>query len=309
MSKHFAKSPQDYARAIALVAVMIFGIAGTVLLHKWIDANRPASGSTDEEEQLYITASAARHMSLGFRGLVADWYWMRSLQYVGYKILSVPQDVEIDNLSQLNLNLLAPLLDTATSLDPEFIEPYEYASMVLPTVDLQQAIRIIQKGIDSNPGAWRLYQQLGYIYWQRGDFQAAGEVYGRGARILGAPQWMEAMKARMAFEGGSRTTAREIYSRMFEESGDANVKEMARRRLLQLESFEQRDVIRRVLSTYRERAGHCPVSWKEIANLLRISGLKINQSGAPLDPAGTPYLLRGESCDVDLDQKSGVPYK
>jgi len=291
-----------------MAAVVIFGMAGSVLLSRWIDAHRLAADRTIEEERLYITASSARHMSLGFRGLVADWYWMRSLQYVGGKILSVPQDVELDDLSQLNLQLLAPLLDTATTLDPEFLEPYEYAAIVLSAVDVPQAIRITQKGIDANPSAWRLYQQLGYIYWQQGDFQAASEAYGRGARVPGAPVWMEAMKARMAAEGGSRTTAREIYSRMFEESGDVKVKEMARRRLLQLESFEERDAIRTVLSAYRERTGHCPVSWKEIAALLRTTGLTLDVSGTPLDPAGMPYVLRTADCSVDLDPNSEVPY-
>jgi tetratricopeptide (TPR) repeat protein len=188
------------------------------------------------------------------------------------------------------------------------LEPYEYAAIVLAAVDVPQAIRITQKGLDANPGAWRLYQQLGYIYWQQGDFLAASEAYGRGARVPGAPVWMEAMKARMAAEGGSRTTAREIYSRMFEESGDLKVKEMARRRLLQIESFEQRDAIRTVLSGYRERTGHCPASWKDIAALLRTTRLPLDVSGAPLDPAGTPYVLRTTDCNVDLDPKSEVPY-
>ena len=40
------------------------------------------------------------------------------------------------------------------------------------------------------------------------DFTAAGEAYAQGAILPGAPAWMEAMKARMASEGGSRDTAR-----------------------------------------------------------------------------------------------------
>jgi tetratricopeptide (TPR) repeat protein len=304
-----AKSPQPYGWTMTLVGVVIFGMAATVCLHKLIDSHSPVSNSAVEEEQLYITSNAAHYLSLGFRGFVADWYWMRSLQYVGKKIMSVPQEVEIDDLGQLNLKLLAPLLDIATTLDPEFVEPYEYASMILPAVDLQEAIRITKKGIELNPTAWRLYQQLGFIYWQHGDFRAAGEVYGRGAQLPGAPPWMEAMKARMAAEGGSRTTAREIYLRMYQESADTSIKEMARRRLLQIESFEQRDLIRKVFSAYRERVGHCPASWKEIAGLLKASGLKIDHSAAPLDPGGTPYLLNTGNCDVDLDQKSEVPSK
>ena len=121
------------------------------------------------------------------------------------------------------------------------MEPYEYAAIVLPGIDEQEATRITQKGIAANPSSWRLHQHLGYIYWQRQDYEAARETYSRGSKLPGAPAWMEAMSGRMAAEGGSRNTAREIYRRMFEQAGDDKVKQMARRRLLQLDSLDERD--------------------------------------------------------------------
>jgi hypothetical protein len=248
-------------------------------------------------------------LSLGFNGLLADWYWIRSLQYVGRKILSLPSDVPLDDLGSLNLKLLAPLLDTATTLDPQFMEPYEYAAVVLPAIDADSAIRITKKGIEANPAAWRLYQHLGYIYWQRRDFKSASETYGSGAKIPGAPAWMEAMKARMTAEGGSRATAREIYVRLYEQAGDAQVKEMARKRLLQVDSLDQRDLIRTVLSDFSHQEGRCPTSWREIEAILRASRFQLDATDAPLDPTGTPYRLVKNGCDVDLDTKSEVPNK
>lgn len=245
-------------------------------------------------------------MSLGFNGLVADWYWMRSLQYVGKKIISVPEDVPIDDLGQLNLKLLAPLLDTATTLDPEFLDPYEYAAVVLPAVDVQQAIRIARKGIDANPTAWRLYHQLGYIYWQQKDYLAASDVYRRGSEVPGAPPWMTAMRAKMAADGGSRATAREIYTRMYAQSADEKVKDMAQRRLIQLDSLDQRDGLRKMLTGYQARAGQCPATWREVNQLLRAIRAPLDASGAPLDPTGAPYQLRAGRCEVDLDPKSEV---
>jgi hypothetical protein len=120
---------------------------------------------------------------------------------------------------------------------------------------------------------------------------------------------MEAMRARMAAEGGSRNMAREIYTRMYADSGDPHVKEMARRRLLQLESLEQRDAIANVLSSFRHQTGRCASTWREVASLLRAVGLIIDGSGAPLDPAGTPYLLQTDTCSAALDPKSEVPSK
>jgi Flp pilus assembly protein TadD len=307
--RKFGLSSGRTSPTILLVVAILLGMLSTVLLARWMDARHQQADPALEEEQLYVNANAVRRMSLGFNGLTADWYWMRSLQYVGRKILNGPPNVTLDNLGQLKLRLLAPMLDTATTLDPEFMDAYEYAAIVLPAIDVQEAIRITRKGIDANPTAWRLYHQLGYIYWQERDFSAAGDVYGSGASIPGAPAWMQAMKARMAAEGGSRSTAREIYTHMYEQSEDDKVRDMARLRLMQLNSFDEQDAIRKILVAYKTRTGHCAQSWREITPMLHAIRMAVDASGAPLDPARTPYILLSNECDVELDQHSEVPMK
>ena len=289
--------------------MILLGLTGVFALARAIDARRPPPDPAFEEEKLYVNGSVARRLTLGFNGLMADWYWMRSLQYVGRKIMSVPDNVPIDDLGALNLKLLAPLLDVSTTLDPQFMEVYEYAAVVLPAVNVDEAIRITKKGIAANPEEWRLYHHLGYIYWQRGDFMRAGEIYGAGAATPNAPQWMQAMRARMAAEGGSRTTAREIYGRMYEGATDAQVKDMARRRLMQLDSLDQRDLLRKLLAAYNAKTGHCASSWRDLGGALQTLRVAVDQAGVPVDPGGLPYRLAKGGCDVDLDPKSEVPAK
>src|ERR1700752_5294862 len=142
-------------KSITLGLVVVVGLASAALLVRWADALRPPDNPNAIDESLYLNDKTARRISLGFNGLAADWYWMRSLQYVGRKILNHEGDIALENMSELNMKLLAPLLDTATPLDPEFIELYEFGAIVLPAVDVQQAIRLTQKGIDANPNAWR----------------------------------------------------------------------------------------------------------------------------------------------------------
>jgi tetratricopeptide (TPR) repeat protein len=298
----------DRTKTIMLGLVVVIGMTCAALLVRRLDTLRPPPDPNAIDESLYLDGKTARRMSLGFNGLAADWYWMRSLQYVGRKIINV-DNVQIDSLAQLNLKLLAPLLDTATTLDPEFLDPYEYAAIVLPSINVDEAIRITKKGINANPNAWRLYQHLGYIYWQQQDYQAASETYGRGAQIPGAPPWMEAMKAKMLADGGSRSTAREIYTRMYEQSADEKVRDMARKRLLQLDSLDQRDVLRKLFLAYQTRMGKCPNSWKEIEPVFRALRIAVEASGAPLDPSGMPYVLRAGACEVDLNPKSEIPAK
>jgi tetratricopeptide (TPR) repeat protein len=296
-------------RDVVLLGIILFGLASVVGLSQWIDSHRPPTNAILEEEQLYLNGAIVRRASLGFNGLAADWYWMRALQYVGGKLLKAHESVRLDDMSTLNLKLLAPLLDAATTLDPSFMEPYEYAAIVLPAVNMEDAIRITNKGIAANPSAWRLYQHLGYVYWQRHDYQKSAEVYAAGGKIPGAPSWMAEMGARMLAEGGSIQAARQMYQHLYEESKDEQVKQTLQRRLLQVNSFAQRDLIRQVLGEFSTRIGRCPASWKDITASLQSHFRLEANTGAPLDPAGTPYLLVNGGCDVDLDPRSLVPYR
>jgi len=299
-------SYNDRAKTIGLLAVVAFGLVITALLAGWIDAKRPSADPNVVDEGLYLKEQTARRLSLSFNGLTADWYWMRSLQYVGGKIVNMRENVVFDNLEQLNLKLLPSLLDTATTLDPEFFQPYEYAAAVLPSVNVNEAIRIVQKGTAANPSEWRLYQHLGYLYWQKRDYKSAAEAYGNGAQIPGAPQWMEAMKARMLADGGSRSTAREIYVRMYEQSSDNNIRTMARHHVFQIDAADQMEVLQKVLSEFQPRNGRCISGWKELQSELRTLRMPIDSTGAPVDPSGTPYVL-GTNCQVQLSPSSGVP--
>jgi tetratricopeptide (TPR) repeat protein len=297
-------------RDAILVSILVIGLAAVVGLSRWIDSHRRPTNFGVAEEQLYLNGTTVRRISLGFNGLAADWYWMRSLQYVGGKLLNAQERIRLDDMSSLNLNLLAPLLDAATTLDPQFMEPYEYAAVVLPGVNVEDAIRIVNKGIAANPSAWRLYQHLGYVYWQRQDYQKSAQIYAAGGKLPGAPRWMTEMGARMLAEGGSIQAARQMYQHLYDESKDDQVKQMLQLRLLQVDSFEQRDLIRSVLSDYFSRFKRCPDSWKDVTTTLRSFRLHVDaNSGGPLDPAGTPYVLVKGGCDVDLDPKSQIPYR
>jgi len=298
----------DRAKTIGLLAIVAFGLITAALLAGWLDTKRPPSDPNVVDEGLYLKGQTARRLSLSFSGLAADWYWMRSLQYVGGKIVNMPENVVFDNLEQLNLKLLPSLLDTATTLDPEFFQPYEYAAAVLPAVDVNEAIRIVQKGSAANPSNWRLYQHLGYLYWQKQDYKSAAEAYGNGAQIPGAPQWMQAMKARMLADGGSRSTAREIYLRMYEQSTDNNIRTMARHHVFQIDAADQLEVLQKVLAEFQTRNGRCTSGWKELQSELRTLQMPIDSTGAPVDPSGAPYVL-ATNCQVQLSPTSEVPAK
>ena len=297
----------ERGRDVLLALVVVAGLASCFALARWLDARRPAEDPFASYEELYLKPETARRMSLAFNGLAADWYWLRSLQYVGRKIGAYEGRFMLDDMSPLGIRNLGALLEQATTLDPQFMAAYEFGAVVLPAVDREAAVRLVGRGIQANPQEWRLYHHLGYIHWQAGRFREASAAYEAGARQPGAPAWMTVMAAQMNAQGGSRAVAREMYLRMYEGSTDEQVRALAVTRLAQLESLEERDRIRQVLSDFRNRAGRCPADWREVAPRLRAAGLGLDAAGAPLDPSGVRYVLDAAACDVQLGEGSKIP--
>jgi tetratricopeptide (TPR) repeat protein len=298
-------------REFALLLIIVCGLGASAAMARWMELRRPPAGALAQRDldELYLKPAQARRLSLGFNAMAADWYWMRSLQYVGRKITAHKGAIQIDDLSALNLKILAPLLENATTLDPQFLAAYEYGAVVLPAVDVEAAVKLVKKGIDANPRAWRLHSYLGYIYWQQNRFEEASAAYAAASRVEGAPAWLAAMSAQMATKGGSRDTARAIYQSMYQQTDDEQMKRLALARLLQLQSLDEMDALSSLVAAQRARTGRCPQAWREVAPALRAARFQIDSSAAPLDPSGAPYLLKPDRCEVELGEKSEIVRK
>lgn len=294
-----------------LVLVIIVGLSAAALVTRWSDAQPRSTAAVFAEEPLYLNGPAMKRLTLAFNGVAADWYWILSLQYVGRKVVNFEDThagrFNLNDLSVLDLRLLPSLLRMSATLDPQFMEPYYYGAVILPDINPEEAISLLNQGIAANPSQWELYQHLGYIYWQRHDYEKASEVYATGARLPGAPPWMTAISARMKAEGGSRGAAREMYRHLGEASNDDTVKDMVIKQIMRLDSLDDRVVISKVLREYSGANGRCASSWREVASTLRTGGLRLDSTEAPRDPSGTPYRLTKNGCDVDLDENSAVP--
>jgi tetratricopeptide (TPR) repeat protein len=299
------------------IAAIIFGFGLIYVLSNFIENKRPVVPESFADRDLALQGTKLKGFSLGFEGLIADWYWMQSLQYVGDKMIKGRQDgqeINLENLKPLNPRLLYPLLDNAADLDPHFLAVYSYGAIILPAIDSEQAIKITEKGISNNPNEWRLYQHLGYIYWRLGNFEKAAEIYEKGAKIPSAPPFFQLMVARMKTQGGSRETARAMYQQMRAEAPDSQTREVSELRISQLDSLDERDAVLAVLRQFKEKNNRCVNNWNEIFPLLKSVKLpggkdfRIDKSNSLVDPSGAPYVLDKETCDVKLDAaKTKIP--
>ncbi|HJQ69649.1 MAG TPA: hypothetical protein VKA70_11790 [Blastocatellia bacterium] len=298
-------------------AIIVVGFGLLYPLQRYIDRNAPQE--VVSEEKLYLTSGETiKKASLGLHGLAADVYWIRTVQYFGRKVIDSRgpgEPLSFGSTKEIRMDLLAPLLDIVVTLDPHHIPAYRFGAIFLPERDLPAAISLLERGIEANPQQWRLYQDLGYIYWQAGNeatgaekaayYTKAAEWYERGSQIEGARDWMADMAGLMRIQGGERATARKIYSEYLA-SEEPHIRSQAEARLKQIESLDERDVINDVLRKSVEQSGSCPASLRAISRELYSKGLTLNIDLMPVDPAGFPYTLKAAACRAELNEDSTI---
>ncbi len=255
--------------------LLVVCFAGSALVEHKVDQLRPAATL---EEVLYMTSSkVVKRMSVGFEALVADIYWTRAVQYFGSK--------HLENSRQYKL--LYPLLQMATDLDPHLTPAYESGSMFLTQPppsgagEPLEAVALLKKGIEKNPGAWKLYQVLGFVYYMElKDYLSAGKAFEEGSKIPGAHPFLKAMAAKTLQKGGDYEVARMLWQVIYETSNDSIIREGALKHLLAMQVDLDVSQLERLVQIYASRTGHLPSSFAEL-------GI----STIPRDPLGYPYVL------------------
>lgn len=308
----------NVSKTLISALIIIAGLAVVAGLSGFIERNRPVPREGIEDEDLIVQAAKLKGFSLGFEGLIADWYWVRSLQYIGDKIVkSKDEEIDLNDLRPLNPRLLYPYLNTATDLDPQFVAAYSYGAVVLPAIDPQNAIDFTEKGIANNPNEWRLYHYLGFIYWRLEQYDKAADIYERGSKVADAPAFMQLMAAKIDTHGGSRDTARDMFRTMLDSANDDEARDLVKLNLLRLDALDTLDAVDPVLHSYQaQNNNRCPASWGEIArqlNAARLVGnrvLAFDKTGAPVDPLGVGLVIitQNGECRADINYKlSKIP--
>lgn len=292
---------------------MFLGLGASIVLQRWIDRERGVGSAV--EEALYINSGQTlKRASLGFDGLLADLYWLRTIQYFGGKSQQMTGDLNVGNVGEWKLNLLEPLINITTELDPSYVSAYRFGSLFLPDINPDGAIKLAQRAIADNPQDWRLQQDLGFIFWKLKRFPEASEAYLQGSRLPEAPRWMEQMSAIMRANGGDRATAKQMFLRIYETTDDPTVKKTSLGRLQSYQAEDEIAFLQRLLTSYREQKGSCPASLPALLKALpppalqqiKQAGLRFDEQLAPLDPHDFAYTFEAAACTVALAAESTI---
>ncbi len=256
------------------------GLAALWPIQRAIDRVSQSSGGN--REILYFhSGKTLRELSMGNAGLLADIYWTRAVQYFGRKRIAHARSFE----------LLAPLLRITTELDPHLLVAYRFGAIFLAEKppegagEPRQALQLVRQGIVANPGYWRFWQDLGFIYyWDLKDYKMAARAFETGSEQPGAYVWMKAMAATITAEGGEFQTSRVLWSEIYRQAETETIRRSALAHLDALRAEQDIRQLNALVARYRRERGQAPGS---IRGLVQAGYLK----GLPLDPSGVPYVL------------------
>lgn len=208
------------------LSLLLVSGAGCLALQRMEMARGGAEETTVRQEARSGLPSGERlhTLSVGFHGLLADWYWIRTLYYVGSRW-------EEAGGAPPAMPLLQPLLEITISLDPRRLSAYRFGAFFLGGTDGAWAERVVRQGIEANPAAWPLYQDLAFLCWRQGRYREAAEAYQSAARLPGAPAWLDPMGAVMLARGGEPEVARQILEQSCQTSRDRFVREVCQYQL------------------------------------------------------------------------------
>ena len=267
-------------RVTVVFSLLLVGcVAASALLLRRLDRMR--TGAT-LEEVLYISSpKALKKMSLGYDGLLAEIYWTRAVQYFGSK----------HHEGSHHFDLLAPLLEITTTLDPHLLVAYEYgANFLAPKPPSgcgmpERAIELEEYGIRNNPDEWRLYYNEGFIhYMDLKDYAGAADAFARGSRVPNAHPYLKVLAGSMAQHAGDLHMARQLWNTTYQTTEDKSVRANAAAHLRALQVDEDVTNLEALTGRYQQQTGRFPSSFSELqaAGLLR---------GTPMDPLGHTYKL------------------
>ncbi|HZJ55893.1 MAG TPA: hypothetical protein VFD38_17255 [Myxococcaceae bacterium] len=256
--------------------------AGLLALGVWtgarVDDLLRKSDIAGARELIYLpTPEQARLMSLGFEQVMADWYWVKGLQYFTSPVQAYNR-----------YRNLADILDVVVGLDPDFQYAYKFGGVAIPYdtgrlrfANTAQAIDLLQRGVQRFPDNWELQFHLGFSLLNfRQDVAGAGEHFAAAARIRGSPPYLSRFAARLFAANGDIDRALVFAETMLGDTKDPHEREQLERRIENIRLEGQLRALEQAAQRFRAEEGRWPATPLELTV----------RYGLPVPPPGVTLI-------------------
>jgi len=201
-----------HALIIVLTIALLFQVGHFV---------EPIASKHYKLEVLYLPSGQfLEQASLGYKNLVADVLWFRTIQYYGgYR------------LGENDLALFQHLIDVITKLDPKFSFAYLFGALIIAE-DLgafDKGIEVLKRGMYNNPDDWWLPFEIGFLnYVYARNYKEAVRYFNLASRIPGAEEITRRFAAFAAARGGYIEKSIAMWQELAETSDNKYIRELAR---------------------------------------------------------------------------------
>ena len=266
---------------------------------RFIETHGDGDGE-DPDILLFSSPGLVKKMALGYDRLLADFYWMRTIQYFGRFDEADKRKIRYKNLYTL--------LDITTTLDPDYLDAYRTGCFFLAAEEPlgagspDEALKFLDKGLRDHPAEWRLFYDKGFVYyWYLQDFKAAGKTWLQAVKIPDAPEWFSGLAAMSLTRGGEFPVAIALWQDRYMQSTRENEKRTAKNRLISFKVAQDTWGWQALAEKYREENGDYPKSLQALASKF---GLRYSLT----DPLGMPYRYDQQTGAAALADDTEIQY-
>ncbi len=220
------------------------------------------------------SSRAARIAALGNRTFLSDLYWLDAVQYIGEP-----------KADARGWQMLHPLIDLVTDLDPRHAYAYQTAGIVLSAAGrIDESNSILEKGVAAGLERWTFPFYLSFNHWfYQGDVAAGARWAEVAARMPGASANISQLAVALASKSGAPAEVipilEELRRGVQDEATAARLDEQLKLAIVERDA----QALERAAARFREERGRPIASLAELVQAGYASAI-------PPDPFGGRYL-------------------
>ena len=243
------------AKTIMLALICLLLAFSLYPLGKSIDLTSPENTNPLPELFYFPKTSFIKNIAFGYNNLLADIFWIRSVQYIGQHLIT-------DNA----FPYLYHILDITTSLDPRFINAYNFGSFFLAIYasDKKEGIELVEKGIKNNPENWKPAFELGFIYFMRQDYKNAYKYFSLANTLPGMQDEYKTFAPYAMGKFALPDESIEMWTAIAKMSDNKFIIDAARNNIAAITQKKRVDMLNQAVQTYEKRFHKFPSDLSEL---------------------------------------------